>query len=38
VPVKSVEQVKKIVDDSKKAVALLIRRDGNTIFIPVHFG
>jgi serine protease Do len=38
VPVKSVEQVKKIVDDSKKAIALLIRRDGNMIFIPVHFG
>ena len=38
VPVKSIEQVKKIVDESKKAVALLIRRDGTTIFIPVHFG
>jgi len=38
IPVKSVDQVRKIVDGSKKAVALLIRRDGNTIFIPVHFG
>lgn len=38
VPVKSLEQVRKIVADSKKAVALLIRRDGTTIFIPVHFG
>jgi serine protease Do len=38
VPVQSVEQVRKIVAESKKAVALLIHRDGSTIFIPVHFG
>jgi len=38
IPVTSVDQVKKIVDDSNKAVALLIRRDGTTIFVPVHFG
>ena len=38
IPAKGVEQAKKIVADSKKAVALLIRRNGATIVIPVHAG
>ena len=38
IPAKGVEQAKKVVADSKKAVALLIRRNGATILIPVHAG
>lgn len=38
VPVKSVDQVQQLVANSKRVVALLIRRDGSTLFVPVHFG
>jgi len=38
VPVKSVEQVRQLVSGSKKVVALLIHRDGATLFVPVHLG
>lgn len=37
-PVKSLEQVRDLVANSAKSVALLIRRDGETIFIPVRVG
>ena len=37
-PVSSAEQVQKMVAQSGPAVALLIQRDGNTIFVPVRMG
>jgi serine protease Do len=37
-PVNSVEQVREVVGRADKSVALLIRRDGNQIFIPVRIG
>ncbi len=37
-PVKSVEQLRKEVKKADKAVALLIARDGNRIFVPVKVG
>jgi serine protease Do len=37
-PVKSVAQVRELVAKSAKAVALLIERDGNRIFVPVPVG
>lgn len=37
-PVASVEQVRAAVARSNKSVALLIQRDGNTIFVPVRGG
>ena len=35
-PVKSVDQLKRLVDKSKGAVALLIQREGNKIYVPVR--
>jgi len=35
-PVKSVDQLKSLVDKSKGAVALLIQREGNKIYVPVR--
>lgn len=37
-PVKSVEQVRDVVAQSGKSVALLIQRDGARIFVPVRVG
>ncbi|MGS5089258.1 DegQ family serine endoprotease [Hydrogenophaga sp. A37] len=37
-PVQSVDQVRAAVAKSAKSVALLIRRDGDTIFVPVRLG
>ena len=37
-PVTNIEQVREIVAKSAKSVALLIQRDGNTIFVPVRIG
>ena len=37
-PVQSVEQVRAAVAASAKSVALLIRRDGDTLFVPVRIG
>jgi serine protease Do len=37
-PVKSADQVREIVAKSGKSVALLIQRDGSTIFVPVRVG
>ena len=37
-PVQSVDQVRAAVAKSTKSVALLIRRDGDTIFVPVRLG
>ena len=37
-PVQSVEQVRDAVARSAKSVALLIQRDGDTIFVPVRIG
>jgi serine protease Do len=36
--VKDVEQVRSIVAHADKSVALLIRRDGDTIFVPIRIG
>ena len=35
-PVKSVEQLRRLVDRSRGAVALLIQREGNKIYVPVR--
>jgi serine protease Do len=35
-PVKSVEQLRRLVDKSRGAVALLIQREGNKIYVPVR--
>jgi serine protease Do len=35
-PVKTVDQLKTLVDKSKGAVALLIQREGNKIYVPVR--
>jgi len=37
-PVKSIEQVRALVARSEKSVALLIQREGDKIFVPVHLG
>jgi serine protease Do len=37
-PVKSVDQVRELVAKSDKSVALLIQRDGDQIYVPVHVG
>ena len=37
-PLKSVDQLRKLVDRSKGAVALLIQREGNKIYVPVRLG
>jgi serine protease Do len=37
-PVESVEQVRKVVAKADKSMALLIKRDGNKIFVPVRVG
>ena len=37
-PVASVEQVRAAVAQSNKSVALLIQREGSTIFVPVRVG
>ena len=37
-PVQSIEQVRAAVAKADKSVALLIRRDGDTIFVPVRLG
>ncbi len=35
-PVKSVDQLKRLVDKSRGAVALLIQREGNKIYVPIR--
>jgi len=35
-PVKSVDQLRRLVDRSKGAVALLIQREGNKIYVPIR--
>lgn len=37
-PVQTVEQVRLLIGKSQKSVALLIQRDGDKIFVPVHLG
>ena len=37
-PVKSVDQLRKLVDKSRGSVALLIQREGNKIFVPIRLG
>jgi serine protease Do len=37
-PVKSVDQLKRLVDKSRGAVALLIQREGNKIYVPIRLG
>jgi len=37
-PARSVQQVQSVVRDHPKSVALLIERDGQKIFVPVHLG
>ena len=37
-PVQSVEQVKLVLQGKPKSVALLVQRDGDTIFVPVDLG
>jgi serine protease Do len=37
-PANSIEQVRNVVRDHPKTVALLIERDGQKIFVPVQLG
>jgi serine protease Do len=37
-PVEKVDQARELIAGSKKSVALLVQRDGQRIFIPVHVG
>jgi serine protease Do len=37
-PVKSVDQLRRLVDRSRGSVALLIQREGNKIYVPIRFG
>ncbi len=37
-PVQSVEQVRQLVQDAEKSVALLVQRGGDKIFVPVRIG
>ena len=37
-PVQSIEQVKNVLQGKPKSVALLVQRDGDTIFVPVNLG
>ena len=37
-PVKSVDQLRRLVDKSRGSVALLIQREGNKIYVPVRLG
>jgi len=37
-PVKSVDQLRRLVDRSRGNVALLIQREGNKIYVPVRVG
>jgi len=37
-PVKSVDEIKKVLDTKPKSVALLVQRDGEKIFVPVRLG
>jgi len=37
-PVKSVDQLRRLVDRSRGSVALLIQREGNKIYVPVRIG
>jgi serine protease Do len=37
-PVQSIEQVKSVLQGKPKSVALLVQRDGDTIFVPVNLG
>ena len=37
-PVTSVEQIKGVLNNKPKSVALLVQRDGNQIFVPVPLG
>jgi serine protease Do len=37
-PLKSVDQLRRLVDRSRGAVALLIQREGNKIYVPVKLG
>jgi len=35
-PVKSVDQLRRLVDRSRGSVALLIQREGNKIYVPIR--
>jgi serine protease Do len=37
-PVQSIDQVKSVLQGKPKSVALLVQRDGDTIFVPVNLG
>src|SRR5690349_13427301 len=37
-PLKSVDQLRRLVDKSRGSVALLIQREGNKIFVPIKLG
>src|SRR5258706_9974309 len=37
-PVKSVEELKKLVDKAKDGLALLVRRGDSTVFVPIELG
>ena len=37
-PVQGIEQVKEVLRDKPKSVALLVQRDGDKIFVPVNLG
>jgi len=37
-PVKSVDQLRRLVDRSRGSVALLIQREGNKIYVPIRLG
>ena len=37
-PVKSLDDLRKAVQNSKDTVALLIQREGARIYVPVHIG
>ena len=37
-PVKSADQLRRLVDRSRGTVALLIQREGSTIYVPIRLG
>jgi serine protease Do len=37
-PVQSMEQIKSVLESKPKSVALLVQRDGQTLFVPVNLG
>jgi len=37
-PVKTADQLRRLVDRSRGTVALLIQREGNKIYVPIRLG